>query len=173
MLGRVSWAGVMIMLACSASLAQAPAVSTHLCDTATGREAALRWLNARRAEGADCGPSGRFAAAAALQWDERLQRAADAHAAELALAAQLDHRSRDGRDGGARLREQGYADSRWAENLALGHADALAALHAWLASPLHCANLFNAEIKHVGLACRAPRADPARRVFVLDLARPR
>ncbi len=48
---------------------------------------------------------------------------------------------------------QGYAERAWAESIAAGQGDTPSVLAAWLGSDGHCANLMNASLRDVALAC--------------------
>ena len=104
----------------------------------------------------------------ALQADAALDKAALAHAADLARCGQLSHRGCDGSELPDRLRRAGYAYAFAAENIALGTENAAATLAAWLESPPHRANLLRPEPDAAGIG----RAEQdGRPLWVLVLGR--
>lgn len=172
---RLEAAGPIVAARCAVLAASAAlcghALSAEPWPSCTGDAATvLAQLNAVRAAGADCGPAGRLGPAGPLRWSAQLAAAADAHALDLSRSGTLAHRDADGRDGAHRIRATGYAFSRWAENLAAGHEALDQALQDWLASPGHCANLLQPDLREAGLACRG--APGQRRTWVLEMARP-
>lgn len=84
--------------------------------------------------------------------DATLVALAQTIAADNAARGLLDHREASGRDLGARAAATGIAFRIVAENLAVGAADALAALDLWIASPPHRANLELPALSRHGLA---------------------
>ena len=123
-----------------------------------------------RAQGAPCGQRGVFVAAPPLRWSAALEHVARQQAAWMAEAGRLSHAGRQGQTLAQRATAAGYRFARLAENLALGQDDVPEAIAAWMASDAHCANLFDAGVSEMALAC-APMAD-GQPIWVLVLGRP-
>ncbi len=147
-----------------------PALPAPDCDGIDPQRIQQR-LNALRERGGWCGERGAFAPTLPLHWHERLQQAAQGHAAWVAQQGALDHFGEDGRTVGQRARQAGYSWRRVAENLAAGQRSFDRALSDWSLSPSHCAALFDGRVSELGLACvRGARGVP---YWVLVLAQPR
>jgi uncharacterized protein YkwD len=63
----------------------------------------------------------------------------------------------------------GYQAAGAGENLAAGQTTLEDTLAAWLASPLHCANLMRPNYRDVGLACVQRRGTRYERFWVAHL----
>lgn len=149
-------------------LAVAPAMLAAHCQPHP--EAAMRALNAVRAQAQTCGER-QFAAAPALRWHPTLGDSARRYAAELAARDRLDHVSASGAALRTRLREAGYLMRTSGENLAGGQETLEEVLAQWLVSPAHCENLMLADFQEFGLAC-AEGSGQLQRYWVLQLAAP-
>ena len=90
-------------------------------------------VNAARAE-AGCGP---------LATDERLARAAQGHADDMAAQGCFSHTSLDGRSFADRVRDAGHPRPG-GENIAQGH-------EAWMGSPAHRDNILNCDFTAIGV----------------------
>lgn len=122
----------------------APATAPAIVQTA------LDLVNAQRVAGCRCGDRA-FPPVAPLAADERLNRAAAAHATDQATAGRMQHRGTDGSTVGQRVSRAGYAWRAVAENVARNYPDVDAVITGWLASPAHCANIMNGRYTHVGI----------------------
>lgn len=111
----------------------------------------LELVNQARARPRNCGTR-RFAAAAPLTWDDRLARAALAHADDMARYEYFSHQGRDGGQAAARVQRAGYAWRAVGENIAAGQASAEEVTAGWIASPGHCANLMSPAFSNMGVA---------------------
>ena len=147
-----------------------PAQAVDQSCSSFDRAAAVEAINALRERGALCTAGDAPLSGAALRWNERLAQAANAQASWLALQDTLLHRGPQGQVLAERTREAGYRFARVTENL--GHAQGSVAqvLASWTASPAHCANLFDARVTEMALAC-VPSAS-GRPVWVMLYARP-
>jgi uncharacterized protein YkwD len=87
-----------------------------------------------------------------LARDTALDNAAGYHAQDMARHGYLDHRSRDGRSSGERMRAAGYAWCMAAENIAFGQEDVTETVAAWLRSRAHRENILNPDATHSGAA---------------------
>lgn len=140
--------------ALSAPASATPATTAGAtCSLPEFKATALARVNALRAAGASCGSKGYFGPAPALAWNNQLTQAAEGHSRDMATKNYFSHTSQDGRDLMARIDATGYAWSRLGENIAASYVDVPAVVDAWVASPGHCANLMNPDLKEFGLAC--------------------
>jgi uncharacterized protein YkwD len=144
------------------------------CGLPNFKAVALELVNQVRASGASCGSKGNFGPAPALAWNAQLVQAATAHSSDMAAQNYFSHTSLDGRNLMDRIDATGYAWSRLGENIAASYKDVATVVDAWVASPGHCANLMNPELKEFGLAC-VPRTAPGgyANYWTMDLATPR
>lgn len=113
----------------------------------------LQAVNQVRREGATCGGV-RMGPAKPLVWDARLERAADAHAGDMARHGYLSHRDRAGRGTGDRVRDAGYSWRRVGENLARNQDSVREVVADWLESPTHCRTLLDPSMAEIGAAER-------------------
>ncbi len=88
----------------------------------------------------------------ALQYDERLNRASEVHARDLATAGIISHTGTDGSGHGDRVQRQGYYFSIAGENVATGQMSWDDAFEAWKKSPGHNENLLRDDVSEFGLA---------------------
>jgi len=145
LLRSIAWAAATWLAVVGAGLAESPSSTSAPSDPATPLEAALLTASnaARSAHGLP-----------ALGSDPGLAHAARSHADENAARGVLDHGSPDpSRDTPLeRVGLAGVALLEVGENLArIPDAEvAEAAVHGWLASPPHRANLLNPDFTHVG-----------------------
>lgn len=72
-----------------------------------------------------------------VSYDERLDRAAQKHAQDMAENNYFSHTSLDGRNVLDRIQAEGYDPRAWGENLAGRQQSEEAALEAWINSPSH------------------------------------
>jgi len=130
--------------------------------------AAVRALNALRAQGRACGERV-WPAAPALRWQAVLADSARRYALELSVHDRFDHIGAGGKTLRTRLRESGYFMRVAGENLAGGPEVLEEALAQWLDSPTHCENLMAADFQEFGLAC-VNGTGLMQRYWVLHLA---
>nr|MBO2501620.1 CAP domain-containing protein [Thermoanaerobacterales bacterium] len=97
-------------------------------------------VNAARAE-AGCGP---------LATDERLARAAQGHADDMAAQGYCSHTSLDGRSFADRVRDAGHPRPG-GENIAQGQRSAEEVHEAWMGSPAHRDNILNCDFTAIGV----------------------
>jgi len=88
----------------------------------------------------------------ALRYDERLNRASEVHARDLAAAGIISHTGTDGSGHGDRIQLQGYYFSIAGENVATGQMSWEAAFESWKNSPGHNENLLRDDVSEFGLA---------------------
>ena len=110
----------------------------------------VRLVNEQRARGGVCGGQA-MPPAAPLVVLPQLVAAARAHSWDMGLNNYLDHRSRDGRGVGDRVRAAGYVGRGWGENIAQGHSSPQEVMQGWMISPGHCRNILNASFRFIGV----------------------
>jgi uncharacterized protein YkwD len=162
--------GALLAVASLAGGAQAESELEPCLDAASLQRAVQRLNELRQQADVPCADAG--AELQPLAWEARLARSAQAQAADLALRDLLSHVDARQRALGARLRNAGYAAAGAGENLAAGQSDFDDTLHAWLASPSHCANLMQPDFRDVGLACVQRRGSRHERFWVAHLGVP-
>lgn len=139
-----------------------PAWMTPYCYTVADKKWLGPWIereqqllglvNQVRAEGYDCGTTGKFAPAAPLELEARLHCAARRHSQDMAERDFFDHINPDGEDPFDRLAEAGYTSFAFAgENIAAGSADPAVTVQGWLDSDQHCANMMDSKYTQIGL----------------------
>ncbi len=132
--------------------------TTAYCDEARewqpqwtdAEEQLLELVNARRAQGADCGTAGNFAASDPMTMNPKLRCAARLHVADMAARDFFDHTNPSGESAFERIAQAGYAFSTAGENIAGGSADAGETVAQWMASDGHCSNIMNPGFVHLG-----------------------
>lgn len=140
-------------------LAAWTAAASAQCGGAPSPDAALRRVNAERLQGVVCQGSPASAKAPELRWNAGLAAVAVAQADDMAALRQMSHRDSRDRPLRARLEAMGYRFSTAVENVAVGYASLDTVVDAWLASDAHCANLMNAAVLELGLACSDGNGD--------------
>jgi uncharacterized protein YkwD len=88
----------------------------------------------------------------ALTYNERLNRASEVHAKDLAQAGIISHTGTDGSGHGDRVQRQGYYFSIAGENVATGQMSWDDVFDAWKKSPGHNENLLRNDVSEFGLA---------------------
>lgn len=141
-------------------------------DAADVSERALELVNAARAKGRRCGKTP-FAAAPALRPSTHLQRAALAHAQDMAKHSRFEHIGSDASRPADRVTRVGYAWRSVGENIAAGFADVEAIVEGWLNSPGHCANIMNPQFTQMGIAFAVDPNSKAGIYWAQVFARPR
>lgn len=109
---------------------------------------------------------------APLRWDDRLGRAAQGHAANMAATNRFAH-TLDRKDPGARIRAQGLSPMRWSENIYFGgsqYGTPEAAVEAWMDSRGHRLNLLDRNVTILGVGVR--KNARGYYYFVQNFARP-
>jgi uncharacterized protein YkwD len=146
-----------------ASPFQAPAPSHALAVSAE----LLRQINQARSQARRCG-SRAFGAAAPLQLDTRLSRAAERHAQDMLAHDFFDHRGSDGSTPATRVAATGYRYGLVGENIAEGTETVTEAVQGWLASPGHCENIMDPGFRDTGAAFAVNPRGPPRIYWVQD-----
>ena len=118
--------------------------------------AILRFTNEHRARGGTCGTE-QMPAVGTVTWDDRLARAAERHAMDMAVNDEIGHTGTDGSTPTDRARDAGYPGVV-GENASFGvdpaDSDSVAEgrerVEGWIWSEEHCRNLFNPRWRHMG-----------------------
>jgi uncharacterized protein YkwD len=106
-----------------------------------------------------------------LGLDGRLTAAARGHAEDMADHGYFAHRSPAGDRAGDRIRDQGYAWSRFAENIARGQDSAAEVVDDWMNSQSHRENILDCRLRELGVGLTV---DGARTPYwVQNFAAPR
>ena len=128
-----------------------PFVPPQSVDRSKLDDRVLQLINDARRQGRRCG-SKRFPATTPLQRDAALDRAASAHARDMAARGRLGHEGSDGSKPADRVTRAGYSWKAVAENIAAGQSTAEEAVRTWLESPGHCENLMSPRYSETGIA---------------------
>jgi len=123
-------------------------------DPAAVKRRVLALVNEARAQPRRCG-NREFASAKPVRWSAALERAAVAHARDMAGRSVISHTGTDGSGPGQRVSRTGYGWIGVAENVAAGQRDADAVVKSWLNSSGHCANLMDGGFTETGFAFAA------------------
>lgn len=135
------------------------------CNLAGFAQEALTRVNQHRAAGASCGARGAFAATTALSWNDALTQAARVHSEDMMAHDFFSHTGSDGSSAGVRASAAGYVWRTWAENIAAGQPTVASVIDAWMGSDGHCANIMNASLRDIGLACVSGSASSSYRTY--------
>lgn len=119
--------------------------------TGLNSEKMLTLINQQRQKGCNCG-SNYYKPVPPVKWNKTIGKVAKAHSDDMLKRNVLTHNSKNGQDPGGRLINAGYEWATWAENVAMGQQNEEEAMKSWLESPLHCANIMNAQVTEVGAA---------------------
>jgi uncharacterized protein YkwD len=111
----------------------------------------LELINEARRHARSCGDE-KFRATTSLKQAAALERAALAHAQDMAARNYIGHQGPDGSMPADRATRAGYAWVAIAENVAAGQTTAEEVANTWLTSPGHCANLMNPRYTDTGVA---------------------
>ncbi len=102
-----------------------------------------------------------------------LERAARAHAADVASQGRMSHTGSDGSTVQQRATRANYAWFAVGENVAAGQTTPEAAVQSWIESPGHCTNLMNSRFTEMGIAYAVNLESPDGIYWVQVLASPR
>ena len=130
--------------------AMAESSSLAYADPPPAYESVLSAVNRARAAGQTCGGE-YFAPVQPVEWNGRLERAAEAHTLDMVYHEYFDHVGTDGSTVGDRASRAGYNWRRVGENLARTWRSGGEVVGLWLASPGHCANLMHPSFTEMGV----------------------
>lgn len=109
---------------------------------------------------------------APIATDSRLQRAAEAHACEMAQRGTMTHAGTGASGPRARAAQYGYHARLASENIAAGHFDLGRVLAEWSGSPKHAQNMLLPQLRQTGIG-HATAADGRTRFWTVIYAAPR
>lgn len=89
---------------------------------------------------------------APLVWDGKLERAAAAHAQDMAQKGYFSHTAPNGSTMSDRIKQARYQACFAAENIAQGQRSLAAVMQSWMNSRGHRQNILNRKARAVGLA---------------------
>ncbi len=135
------------------------------CNLANFATEALAFVNQVRAAGASCGTRGSFPAVPALAWNDALTQASLVHSDDMVALNFFNHTGSNGSSAGDRATAAGYVWRTWGENIAAGQPTVATVMAAWMASDGHCANVMNANMRDIGLACVSGGASNTYRTY--------
>jgi hypothetical protein len=128
--------------------------SIEVCDEGackTRPELVTEWTNTARSTPTNCGAEGQFPAAAPLQLDTELSKAAQAHAEDMRDNDFLDHTGSDDSDFVMRIERTNYQGQPLGENIAAGYNTSQEVVEGWVGSDGHCAGLMNSDATRIGV----------------------
>lgn len=137
-----------------------PLVAEDMGDWRAEGKALLEEANRARGSAQNCGDRS-FGPAPALEWSDKLGRAALAHSRDMAERGYFSHSSPEGEQVSDRARAQDYEFRKIGENLGFGQSSPKQVVEGWLMSPGHCANLMQPEYTEMGAAYALQRSDNA------------
>jgi uncharacterized protein YkwD len=149
-----------------------PFTPSKSVDPAELDRSVLELINEARQQGRRCGRES-FAATAPLQANAALQRAAQAHAQDMAENNFLGHEGSSGSLPGDRAATAGYAWSSIGENVAAGQTTAEELVGTWLASSGHCENLMSPDYTETGVAHAVNRGSDKGTYWVQIFGKPK
>ncbi len=115
------------------------------------KQTMLNDVNRLRAKGCHCGRK-YMPPVKPLIWNNRLEKAAFAHANDMERNEFFDHKGSNGSNVGNRASKAGYKWYAVGENIASGYDSFDETLLAWKDSPGHCRNLMHGGHKEMGVA---------------------
>jgi uncharacterized protein YkwD len=135
------------------------------CNLANFASELLTIVNQHRAAGASCGTRGVFPAAPALAWNDQLTQASLVHSDDMVAVNFFSHTGSNNSSAGDRATAAGYIWRTWGENIAAGQPTVAVVMAGWMASDGHCANVMNANMRDIGVACVAGGAGNTYRTY--------
>jgi uncharacterized protein YkwD len=129
-------------------------VSTGTGSTAStglNKSLMLQLVNEQRQKGCNCG-SVYYHATTTVVWNNQLESAAVAHAADMYKNNYFSHTGSDNSTPGDRIRNAGYNWTAYGENIAKGYTTEQAVMAAWIQSEEHCINIMNPAFTEFGAA---------------------
>ena len=132
----------------------------------------LALTNEARAQPRRCGGQ-LFEAAPPLRPNALLDRAAAAHAEDMARRGLLQHEGSDGSDVAQRVTRAGYRWRSVGENIASGQPSAEQVVLEWTRSPEHCANLMSPRFADMGLGYAVNMNSEGGIYWAQEFGRPR
>ncbi len=132
----------------------------------------VKYINQYRSQPQTCGGKS-YPAAPAIQWNNKLYQAADAHSVDMARRDFFDHQGSDGSSPSNRASNAGYDWKTVAENISAGTDTPEQTIDQWINSTGHCHNMMNQAHSEIGMACRFDTLSEYNIYWTLVLASPR
>ena len=111
----------------------------------------LHLVNQVRLSGCQCGDK-KMKSVPPVEWDKKLQLAAQLHSNDMYENNFFDHISPDGSTLRDRLVSVGFETQYAGENISKGHDTEKQAIEGWLGSPGHCENIMEPGYTKMGVA---------------------
>ncbi|MDQ0988922.1 CAP domain-containing protein [Streptomyces sp. V3I7] len=92
----------------------------------------------------------------AVTLNSTLNKAAQAHSADMAAHQNMSHTGSDGSSPADRITRAGYAWSAYGENVAYGYSTPDQVMAGWMSSPGHKANILNCSFNEIGVGLAQP-----------------
>ena len=127
------------------------AQSIDYTDVKFDKQDMLKFVNQARMEKRRCGGT-QQEPVPPLKWNDKLAKAAQKHANDMAKNNFFDHIGSDGSTVDVRIERKGYLWRAVGENVAMGPRSVREAVDGWLDSPGHCTNIMNGDFTEMGAA---------------------
>jgi uncharacterized protein YkwD len=114
------------------------------------RDDMLKEVNALRQKGCKCPDGKNYPPAPLLKRNSKLDKSANAHAADMKRRDFFSHTGSDGSSFSDRFTRAGYEWSNAAENIAYNYTSVSAVVKGWRESAGHCHNMMNPKYKEIG-----------------------
>jgi uncharacterized protein YkwD len=137
----------LLLIGLSCSRAQSPRGGSSSVDPRD----LLQAVNAVRSKGCKCGGV-TMPAVKSLQWNDRLESAAQSHSNYMSNRKMLSHTGSRNSNPGTRITAAGYKWNFYAENIAMGQQTVAEVMYSWLNSTGHCKNIMNKNATEMGAA---------------------
>ncbi len=131
----------------------------------------LTAVNNARKVARKCGTTS-YPAVPALTANDKLNTAAQGHAANMAAKNFFSHTGLDGKSPFDRMTAAGYKYSAAGENIAAGNATVSATMTQWLNSPGHCANIMSKNFTQIGFGYDNNSAATYKHYWVQNFGKP-
>jgi uncharacterized protein YkwD len=106
-------------------------------------------VNLLRSKGCHCGRK-YMPPVAPLRWNEKLEKAASAHASDMERNHFFDHKGSNGKTSADRASKAGYKWKLVGENIAWGYESAAEVVLGWKKSSGHCRNMMHGGYTEMG-----------------------
>ena len=109
----------------------------------------LKYVNAVRVKGCDCGGTA-MPAVPAVVWNDTLGKTSFLHSDDMYKNGFFSHVNLAGKNPGDRLTTQGYNWATFAENISVSDITDSAVIANWLSNSGNCKNIMGASYRYVG-----------------------
>ncbi|MCB0700769.1 MAG: CAP domain-containing protein [Chitinophagales bacterium] len=135
----------------SSTTPSTPTTTTGTTPVTPNQQKLLDLVNEKRSTGCQCGAKF-FAATTALQWNSKLEAAAQKHSDYMKSTGNFSHTGSGGSNAGQRITDEGYTWSTYGENIAESYTSEEAVIQGWIESTGHCENIMNPAFTEMGVA---------------------